>query len=159
MKSLKEWTEERIDKGLELENLKSLLREQGEEEKIPEMEKIYEEATKPKLKLGFFEKWKIRKQLKALKKTTELQRQIMAKLAEKVNGLSRKEQEILEGLKKNMILSIIGDKDKEIEGLVTIFEISDEEGKPITKEKLQREKIEDVANLMEELINNLEKEI
>lgn len=159
MKNLKEWTLERVDKGFELENLKSLLREQGEENSISEMEEIYNEAIKPSIKLGFFEKRRIRKQLKALKRTTELQREIMNKLSEKINKLSKEEQETLEGLKKQMITAIIGDKEKEVEGLITIFEVSDEEGKPITKESLQKESIEDVANLMEDLVNTLEKEI
>lgn len=162
--TLRNWIKDGIARGYEREFLINLLIKDGQSEGvIKEAEAIYLEETTPKdsepMKLGFFDKWKLRKQFKALHKVMRLQREILDKVGGKLDNASKKEQKIIIDLKEQMIEAIVGDVEKKKAGLNTIFEVFNEDGSEITKESLRKEKIDDVADLLEDMITKLEKEI
>ena len=112
-----------------------------------------------KTKLSFFERWKLRRELKKIRKAVNIQKITALGIAQKQRELNDKEKEGLEILKQEVIKAIVGDKEKEQIGLAEIFEISGENGKEITKEELEKTEIDELTNLLEELLNSLEKEV
>ena len=112
-----------------------------------------------KINMGFFEKWKVKRQLKALRKIITKYKEASGKLVRKYDKLGDKEKKDLDMSKEQMIISIIGDDEGKVIGLKSIFEINDEEGKEVTRKTLEKEKIDDIANLLEDLLNVMEKEV
>lgn len=165
IEDIKLWVEEGIVKGYTLGKLEDMLKEaKVEEDVINKMRKEYrkqiKEQERSKAQIGFFQKWKIKRQIKALTKCINLQRDIMSKIKGETNKISKKEEETLEGLREQMITAICGEGGDSTKGLVGIFEIYDDEKNIITPEIL-REKynLDELTDLLEELVKSLEREI
>ena len=91
---------------------------------------------------------------KAKKKKNEVENEFS-----KLDPKEKKDKERLQELKEEMVVAIIGKKDNKESGLLYIFDITDEQGKEITKEKLMEEDIIEVMTLFDDLLNELEKNV
>ena len=114
-----------------------------------------------KIELGFFEKWKLRRHLKKSRALFEG----FKKSVDIINRVSAEEYETLAKdeikLRESMVLMLIGDEERKVQGLLDIFEAVDEDGKVIkyTKTGLMKEPINDLADMLEDLLNELEKNV
>lgn len=118
-------------------------------------------ANEPKKEdLGFFGKWKLKRDLKKLNNFVQAQKKVVEEIKKTGKQLNEKEMEVLNGLKAQMIDSILGNKDKGIDGMATAFEITDENtGKEMTREEMEKIEVEEITELFENLIDSLQKEI
>lgn len=161
-KDIKKWVKNAVEKGFDRTDVEDLLKSDGhEQERIDEILAVYDEqfADSEKLKLSFFQRRKLRKLLKMTKKKANESAEIIGELTSRLRTLNKKEKKQLNELKEQMVIAIIGNKKKAQDGLAEIFEVTDEDGSEITKEKLMEADVKEVEELLTELIEQLEKEI
>lgn len=141
MNDIKEWVKLAIEKGYDRYDLEDLLndKEKYTNEQVKKILDEYDSQIEMKegLKLGFFEKRRLKKLLKRAKEKANATIQIMEYVKNDMRKLTKKQKEELKELKEKMILSIIGDTEKEIIGLNTVFEITGKGGKEITRKDLE----------------------
>lgn len=161
-KEIKEYIKNKISKGLDRTDIVDVLSDSKmtKEERIKALEFYDEEVSeKEKLKLGFFQRRKLRKLIKTTRERAKKDAEIINELTKSLKALNKEERLKLEELKEQMITAILGDKEKQLEGLADVFDVTDEDGSEITKEKLREADVEEVETLLEELLESLEKEI
>lgn len=165
-KEIKKWVDEAIEKGYDKSDVNDLLASQHEEGKLSKEDwdktvNMYEDrfVAVEKTKLSFFERIKLKKSLKRVKMLVEASAEEIMNLTKHTKALNKKEAKKLEELKEHMIVAIVGDKKKAKDGLNTVFDVADENGKEITREMLETYPVNDVEELVFELIEALEREI
>jgi len=121
--------------------------------------KIEKENNEEKQKLSFLQRWKVRKLIKGIKKSITEQKKYINKLIEEQKNLTEKQEKELEEYKEKLIESILGNPKKGTSGFMELFDITENQGKPITEEELRKSSVKEIMNLTEELINNMEGEI
>lgn len=160
---IKKWVEETINKGYDRYDVEDILsdREKYTDEYAKKVLKEFDKQTEMKegLELGFFQKRRIKKLMKHAKRKAEATLKILDKLNKDNIKLNKKSRKELDELKDKMIISIIGDPEQNIIGLISVFDIEDDKGQTITKNKLKEMDIEEVTDLLEILLSKLEKEI
>jgi len=161
-KEIKEWVKEVIAKGLDRTDVVDIL-DDGKRSKQEQIELLQayddETAETEKLKLGFFQRRKLRKLIRITRERATENAKIVEELTKNLKALNKEERKQLAELKEQMIVAILGNKEKQMEGLADVFEVTDEDGEQITREKLEEADVEEVKELLEELLEQLEKEI
>ena len=158
---MKKWIKEMIEKGFDYGDVKDLIEDKDftEEEKKEALELFEEEtAEKEKLKMGFFQRRRLRKMIKRVRKKADENAKVVEELTKNIKALNKEEKMKLEELKEQMIEAIMGNKENKQEGLADIFEITDE-GKPIKRETLEEADVKEVQELLMELLDEFSKEV
>lgn len=165
-KEMKEWVKQAIEKGYDRSDVEDLLTSHIEAGKMgvehkSEILDIFDDevAEVERLKIGFFERRRLKKGLKKVKEMVTKSSEAIKELTSQTKALNKKEKKQLADLKEEMIVAIVGDPLKEKEGLNNVFEVTGEDGKELTKEVLQTYEIEEIEELLLELVETLEKEI
>jgi hypothetical protein len=162
-KEIKTWVDDAIKRRLDWEDVIELAEAQGMNKKeVEKVFKIFNEENREKegMELSFFQKLRLKRLLRRGRKEVEKGTEKLLELSSRLKDLDKDERNELKLLKEKMILSIVGDKKRGIEGLNHIFDVTDDKsGKEITRRELEKSDLEDVADLLEDLLDKLEKEI
>ena len=107
-------------------------------------------------KLGMLERWGIRKVIKKAKKKVQKTKKELEGLRDYVFKEGDKLDGKLEADKVEIIDLITGKGD--VIGLNAIFDVIDDDtGKPFTREELESKQIEELLDMLEMILNELEK--
>lgn len=166
-KEIKKFVQDTLVKGYDRSDVEDLLNSWIEEGKVSKEDALllidaYDEefAEVEKTKLGFFEKRRLKKALKKVREMVTTVSAQIQELTQQTKALNKKEKKKLEELKEQMIVAIIGNLDKGEEGLINVFDVTDEKtGEPITRKALEGYEINEIEELLTELLDALDKEI
>lgn len=104
-------------------------------------------------------KWKIKLFLKLLKRDLKNINKRLAKIKENADEITKEERKDIDKYKKLLIDGIVGDPEKDVAGFIALFELTDEEGKMMTRESFEEMEVEELAEATELLIKEMEKEV
>jgi len=159
------WIRDCIEKGFDFEEIERKLREDKfSEDIIGVCKDIYEVEIeeREKVEIKLWDKIKLRRLLGKSKKKLNEVIKYLKEIREDIKVVDENEQKKLNDLKEEMVIAIIGNQDKGIEGLLSIFEASDEktgENVTFTSGELRDMSLDEVMDIFEDLIYELEKNI
>lgn len=111
-----------------------------------------------KIKLGWWGKWKLKRAIKTIKEHLKETISRVQAITSEIGTIDKKEKEELETLRMKLIVSIIGDKEQKTKGLAELFEITEDE-REIDFESLKEKETEEIIELVQTLVEKLEKEV
>ena len=164
-KEIESWVRKATELGYDWETIEKELKvKEINEEERKKYEKAFLKIASfgKEIELGFWAKRKLKRSLRGLKKGFEFYEKKIGKIKEITQKEDIETTEEILFIKEGMIKSIIGDKEKKIEGLIEIFDSEDKEtGKPIIidKKMLREMDTESVIILYKDLLDELEKNI
>lgn len=158
------WVRDAISKGYGWEKIEVLLRDnQTPQNTIDDIKKLYDEETeeREKMKLSFMQRRSLKRMVKKSQKKLKTAIDAINVVSKEIRPYTIKERKNLDVLKEEMIVAIIGNEDKGIQGLLDIFDSTDDKGNrvEIDRKMLEEMSIDEVTEIFEDLIEELKKNV